>query len=71
MLDEDRLRERIEHGHTVVLTVGLVATPGIGVLTPKNHTAVVSIAEPRRYSEDKLAILTTRAKVHAAASLYQ
>jgi hypothetical protein len=71
MLDEDRLRERIEHGHKVVLTVGLVANPGTGVLTPKNHTAVVSIAEPRRYSEDKLAILTTRAKVHAAASLYR
>jgi hypothetical protein len=71
MLNEDSLRERIERGHKVILTVGLVANPGTGALTPQNHTAVVSIAEPRKYSAEKLAMLTTRAKVYCAASLYR
>jgi hypothetical protein len=70
MLNEDRLREKVEDGHKVVLTVGLVATPG-AALTPTNHAVVVSIAEPRKHPADKLAMITTRAKVCCAASLYR
>jgi hypothetical protein len=71
MLNEDSLRERIERGHKVALTVGLVAAPGAGALTSTNHTAVVLIAEPRKHSADKLAMIATRAKVYCAASLYR
>jgi hypothetical protein len=70
MLNEDRLREKVERGHKVVLTVGLVATPGTA-LTPTNHAAVVSIAEPRKHPADKLSLITARAKVCCAASLYR
>ena len=45
MADEDRLREKIEKGHRVVLTVGLVANPAIP-LYPSNHAAIITIAEP-------------------------
>lgn len=70
MLNEDRLREKVELGHKVVLTVGLVATPG-AALSPTNHAAVVSIAEPLKHPADKLALITARAKVYCAASLYR
>jgi|SRR5947209_4274412 len=68
-LDKDRLRECIEKGHHVILTVGLVSEPGVPLHTCK-YASVVSIAEPRKYSEGKLSDLAVRAKLRAASSLH-
>ena len=70
MIDEDRLRERIERGHRVVLTVGLVANPDIP-LTASNHVATISLAEPRKHNPETLAIIGVRAKQCAASALYR
>ena len=69
MLDVDRLREKIEKGHRVVLTVGLVANPAIP-LCASNHAAFISIAEPRAHKSEKLAYIGIRAKVCAATALF-
>ena len=69
ILDEDLLRERIERGHRVVLTVGLVADPNVP-LTPSNHVAVISIAEQRAHNSEALAIIGVRAKQYAATALH-
>jgi len=69
MLDEDLLRERIERGHRVVLTVGLVANPGVP-LSPSNHVAVTAFAEPRTHNSETLAVISIRAKARAATALF-
>lgn len=69
MKDEDRLRERIERGHKVVLTVGLVANPN-SPLSASNHVAIISIVEPRTHNSETLANIGVRAKRCAATALY-
>ena len=69
MGEEERLRERIEHGHRVVLTVGLVANPHIP-LSPSNHVAIISISEPRTHNSETLILIGARAKFCAARALY-
>ena len=69
MVDEDRLRERVERGHRIVLTLGLVANPNIP-LTPCNHVAIVSVAELPTHNPDTLANIGVRAKRYAAKALY-
>ncbi len=69
MLDEDLLRERIERGHRVVLTVGLVANPNVA-LSPSNHVAVTTFAEPRTHNSETLAVISVRAKARAATALF-
>ena len=68
-MDRDRLSECIEKGHHVILTVGLVSEPGIPLHACK-YASVVAIAEPRKYSEDKLSDIAVRAKLRAASSLH-
>ena len=67
-LEESRLRDCIQRGHKVVLTVGLVAKPD-SPLSAGNHLAVVAISERARLSGDKLSMITVRAKMHAACAL--
>jgi hypothetical protein len=69
MIDEDRLRDRIERGHKVVLTLGLVANPAVP-LTPSNHVAFISIAEPRTHDSQKLLKISVRATRWAATALH-
>jgi hypothetical protein len=66
--EEFRLRECIEQGDKVVLAVGVVAKPD-APLNAGNHVASISICEPGKLSEDKLALITTRAKIHATFAL--
>jgi hypothetical protein len=68
-LDQERLGDKIERGYRVILTVGLVAAPGTSLLRD-NHVAIVSFAEPRRHSTEKLSEIAVRAKVCAAGSLH-
>ncbi len=68
-MDRDGLSECIEKGHQVILTVGLVSEPGTPLYACK-YASVVAIAEPRKYSEDKLADIAMRAKLRAASSLH-
>lgn len=68
-LEKDHLRECLEKGHRVVLTVGLVTHPGIPLHATK-YASVVAFAEPRKHSEDKLRDIAVRAKLRAASSLY-
>ena len=70
LLDEDQLRENVKHGHRVVLTLGMVANP-CRDLSPSNHAAVVSFAEPKRHTSNKLARITMQAKKFAASALYR
>lgn len=69
MVDEDLLRERIERGHRVVLTLGLVANPNTP-LSASNHVAIISISEPRTHNSETLAIIGVRARVYAARALF-
>lgn len=66
--EESRMRDCIERGHKVVLTVGLVAKPD-SPLNANNHMASVSVSELQKISRDKIAMITVRAKIHAAHAL--
>lgn len=66
--EESRLRECIEQGDKVVLAVGIVAKRD-APLNASNHVASITVCEPGKLSEDKLALITTRAKIHATFAL--
>ena len=65
---EARLKECIDRGHKVLLTVGLVAKPD-SPLTAGTHLASVRVADPERLSDYKLQLVSVRAKLHAARAL--
>jgi hypothetical protein len=65
---ESRLRDHLDRGHKVLLTVGVVAKPE-SPLNPKTHVASVSVADPGKLSEYKLLLVSVRAKLHAAQAL--
>ena len=67
-IDKERLRECIEKGHRVVLSVGLVSNPDFALHATK-YASVVSIADSRKYSDDKLADIAVRAKIRASLTL--
>ena len=67
-IDKDHLRECIEKGDRVVLTVGLVSNPNFALHATK-YASVVAIADSRNYSDDKLADIAVRAKIRASLSL--
>ena len=64
--EQSLLRDRIEHGHKVILTVGIVADPRVSI-TADNHVAEVKVNESCKMPFDKLAILTSQAKIHATS----
>lgn len=66
--ERDLLRERIESGHKVLLTVGVVADPRVS-MTTNNHVAEVKVNEACKLPFDKLAVLTAQAKIHATSNL--
>jgi hypothetical protein len=66
--EESRLRECIERGDRVLLAVGIVAKRDVA-LNSSNHVASVTVCEPCKLAEDKLALITTRAKIHATFAL--
>lgn len=68
-LEEARLRECIERGDKVLLTVGIVAKSDSSTLTSDNHVASISVREPSKLSEDKLSSISVRAKIHATSAL--
>jgi preprotein translocase subunit YajC len=68
--ERDLLRERLESGHKVVLTVGIVADPRVS-MTSDNHVAEVRVEESCKLPFDKLAVITAQAKIHATSSFYR
>ena len=68
--EESLLRERLEKGHKVILTLGIVADPRVSV-TPQNHVATVRVNESCKLSREKLAVITAHAKIHAATAMYR
>ena len=64
----DRLKECLDRGHKVLLTVGLVAKPDLP-LTADTHVASVRVASPESLSGYKLLLVSVRAKLHAARAL--
>jgi hypothetical protein len=68
--EESLLRERLEHGHKVILTVGIVADPRVSV-TPQNHVAAVHVDDSCKLPSEKLAVITAHAKIHAASARYR
>ena len=64
----DRLKECLDRGHKVLLTVGLVAKPD-SPLTSDTHVASVRVASPESLSDYKLQLVSVRAKLHAARAL--
>lgn len=66
--EQNLLRDRIESGHKVVLTVGVVADPRVS-MTAENHVAEVSVGESCKLPFDKLAVLTAQAKIHVTSTL--
>lgn len=64
----EKLRDLLDRGHRVLLTVGIVATPD-APLSTETHVASVRIAEPCKFSAYKLHLISTRAKLHAARAL--
>ena len=69
MVDEDLLRERINRGRKVIVTVGLVAVPGTA-LSGTDHVAVVSRTEPEWLSPKRLEWVVGRAKRCATSAMY-
>jgi hypothetical protein len=65
---EARLKESIDRGHKVLLTVGIVAKPD-SPLKPDTHVASVRVADPGKLSDYKLHLVSVRAKLHAAQAL--
>jgi hypothetical protein len=68
--EQNLLRDRIESGHKVVLTVGIVADPRQS-MTPDNHVAEVSVGDACKLPFDKVAVLTAQAKMHATSALFR
>jgi preprotein translocase subunit YajC len=68
--EQNVLRERLEKGHKVVLTLGIIADPKVSV-TAENHVAAVKVNEECKLPWDKLAVITAQAKIHAASSMYR
>jgi hypothetical protein len=65
---EAKLREDLDRGHKVLLTVGLVAKPD-SPLNANRHVASVRVADPGRLSDYKLQLVSAQAKLHAAQAL--
>ncbi len=65
---EAQLREHLDRGHKVLLTVGLVAKPD-SPLNAGTHVASIRVSDPRRLSDYKLLLVSVRAKLHAAQAL--
>ena len=65
---EERLKEVLDHGHRVLLTVGIVAKPD-SPLSPDSHVAAVKVAMPEKLSDLQLQLISVRAKLHAARAL--
>jgi hypothetical protein len=64
------LREYLDRGHKVVLTVGIVARPD-APLTGETHLASVRLAQAGKLSDYKLHLVSVRAKLHAARALFK
>jgi hypothetical protein len=62
------LREHLERGHKVLLTVGVVAKPDSPLVTD-THLARVRVANRGKLSDYKLNLITVRAKLHAVRAL--
>jgi hypothetical protein len=67
---QEQLRDHLDRGHKVLLTVGIVAKPD-APLNKDTHVAAVKVAEPLKAREDKLQLITVRAKLHAARALFK
>jgi len=67
---QERLRDHLDRGHKVLLTVGIVAKPD-SPLNKHTHVAAVKVTEPATVPEDKLQLITVRAKLHAARALFK
>jgi hypothetical protein len=65
---EARLREVLDRGHKVLLTVGIVARPD-SPLSRETHIARVRVVNRGSLSDYKLDLITVRAKLHAAQAL--
>jgi hypothetical protein len=68
--EETLLRERIQSGHKVILTVGIVADPRVSV-TAENHVATVRVSDQCKLPGEKLAVITAHAKLHAASAMFR
>jgi hypothetical protein len=67
---QDQLRDLLDRGHKVLMTVGIVAKPD-SPLDIDTHVAAVTVAEPQKLPEHKLQLITVRAKLHAARALFK
>jgi len=65
---ELQLRECIDRGHKVLLTVGIVARPDVP-LKSDTHLASIRVAQPGKHSDDALDLISVRAKLHALRAL--
>ena len=68
--EESLLRDRIQKGHKVILTVGIVADPRVSV-TAQNHVAAVKVSDECKLPGEKLAVITAHAKLHAASAMFR
>src|SRR5215469_8383349 len=63
-----QLKDCLDRGHKVLLTVGIVARPD-SPLKPDSHLAMVRVSDRRRLSDYELDPLSTRGKLHAVHAL--
>lgn len=64
----DLLRDHLENGHRVVLTVGIIANPRVPI-TSDNHVSEVKVEDCCKLSFEKVVVLTAQAKIHATSRL--
>jgi hypothetical protein len=63
-----QLKDCLDRGHKVLLTVGIVARPD-SPLKADTHLAHIRVTDRGRLSDYKLDLISTRAKLHATHAL--
>jgi len=66
---ETNLRDCLDRGHKVLMTVGIVAKPD-SPLQPDSHLALVRVGDRGSLSDGKLELISIRAKLHATRALF-
>jgi hypothetical protein len=65
----DILRDHIESGHKVVLTVGIIANPQVP-MTSNSHVSEVKVEDSYKLPFGKLVVITAQAKIHATSRMF-
>jgi hypothetical protein len=67
---QSALRDRLEKGHKVILTLGIIGDPRAS-LTKDNHLVAMKVSEECMMPSGTLAVIIAHAKIHALSSIHR